>query len=166
MSAQTAYGFNTAAGAAGGIIDLAPNKIDTFYNKETTGVMKFGFGVIRDTGNICKLPVAGTTPDKFLGVTVNNRTTEFDLEGNIHIRNKAALGVMRYGTVYVRVTTGLTISAGDKAYLIISGNDAGKFTNASGDTAIEINGVFEGPADAHNVAPVNLFNAPAPEAGE
>ena len=161
MSAQTSYNFKTVAGAAGGIVDLAPNKIDTFINKEATGTMKFGYGVIRDSGNVCKIPVGGTTGDKFLGVTVNNRTTEFDLEGNTYIRNKAAIGVMRYGSIYAKVASGLTIAAGDKLYLIISGTDAGKFTNASGGTAIAVNGVFDGPADSQAIAPVTLYNAPA-----
>ena len=161
MSAQTTYSFKTAAGAAGGIVDLAPNKIDTFANKEATGTMKFGFGVVRDSGNVCKLPVAGTTADKFLGIVVNNRSTEFDMEGNIYIRNKAALGVMRYGSIYARVAHGLTIAAGDKLYLIKSGDDAGKFTNVSGASAIAVNGVFDGPADANDIAAVTLLNAPA-----
>ena len=160
MSAQTNYSFKTAAGAAGGIVDLAPYKIDTFLNKENTGVMKFGYGVIRHSGNVCKLPVGGTTADKFLGITVNNRSTEFDMEGNIHIRNKAALGVMRYGRVYARVAHGLTIAAGDKLYLIISGDDAGKFTNVLGGTSIVVSGVFDGPADANDIASVTLYNAP------
>ena len=162
MSVQMNYSFTSAAGASGGIVDLAPYKIDTFINKENTGVMRFGLGVIRDSGNVCKLPVAGATGDKFLGITVNNRSTEFDMEGNLHIRNKAALGVMRYGSIYAKVAAGLTITPGDKLYLIISGNDAGKFTNVSGDTAIEVNGVFDGAADSQAIAPVTLFNAAAP----
>ncbi len=166
MSAQTSYNFKTVAGAAGGIVDLAPNKIDTFINKENTGDMKFGYGVIRDSGNVCKFPVSGTTGDKFLGVTVNNRTTEFDLEGNTYIRNKAAIGVMRYGSIYAKTATGLTIAAGDSLYLIISGNDAGKFTNASGDNAIAVNGVFDGAADSQSIAPITLFNSAAPVASE
>ena len=161
MSAQTTYGFKTAAGAAGGIVDLAPYKIDTFINKEATGTMKFGYGVIRHSGNICKLPVAGTTADKFLGIVVNNRSTELNLEGGVYIREKAALGVMRFGGIYAKVASGLTIAAGDKAYLIISGDDAGKFTNVSGGTTIAVNGVFEGAADSQCVAPVTLLNAPA-----
>ena len=175
MSAQTTYSYKTAAGAAGGIVDLAPYKVDTFLNNEATGTMKFGYGVIRHSGNICKLPVAATTADKFLGITVNNRTTEFDMEGNVHIRNKAALGVMRYGRVYARVAHGLTIAAGDKLYLIITGADAGKFTNSAGETAIAVSGSFDGPADSNDIASestrrlnttgsiasVTFFNAPA-----
>lgn len=161
MSAQTSYGYKMVAGAPGGIVDLAPIKVDTFINKETSGTMKFGYGVIRHSGNVCKLPVNGTTGDKFLGITVNNRSTEFDLEGNIYIREKAAIGVMRYGSVYARVASGLTIAAGDKVYLIISGTDAGKFTNVSGGTTIAVNGVFDGAADSQNVAPITLLNAPA-----
>ncbi len=162
MSAQTSYGFKTTAGAAGGIVDLAPYEINTFLNEENTGVMKFGYGVVRGTNaNGCKLPTSASTADKFLGITTNNRSTEFDMEGNIHVLNKAAVGVMRYGRIYARVAANLTIAAGDKVYLIVSGTDAGKFTNDSSD-GIEISGVFNGPADAHAIAPVTLFNAPAP----
>ena len=162
MSAQTSYGFKTTAGAAGGIVDLAPYEINTFLNEENTGVMKFGFGVVRGTNaNGCKLPTSASTADKFLGIATNNRSTEFDMEGTIHVLNKAAVGVMRYGRVYARVAASLTIAAGDKVYLIVSGEDAGKFTNVAAN-GIEIGGVFNGPADAHAIAPVTLFNAPAP----
>ena len=162
MSAQTKYGFRTAAGAAGGIVDLAPYLIDTYLNEEADGKLKFGYGVVRGENGGCKIPTQEDTADKFVGVVTNNRTTEYGLDGKIYIRNKAAIGVMRYGRIYVRVAPSLTIEAGEPAYLIVKDENAGCFTNAKGDGAVAISGAFAGTADTGNVAPVDLYNAPAP----
>ena len=129
--AQLVYNYDSPIGVAGGIVDIAPYTIDTFLNEENTGTMKFGYGVVRGTtaGKDVKLPTAVT--NVFEGVTVNNRTTEYSLEGNIDIKNKAAIGVMKNGRIYVAVCSNLSISYGDKVYLVCTGNDRGKFSNAA-----------------------------------
>ena len=102
MSAQTRYGYSTPIGAAGGIVDLAPHSIDTFLNEEEPGVMRFGVGVVQGSkpGINIALPDDKATAATFEGITTNNRTTEYDLEGELHIRSGAAVGVMRYGKIY------------------------------------------------------------------
>jgi len=114
-----------------------------------------------------KLPVAASTVAVFEGVTVNNRTTEYDLEGVTHLRKGKALGVMRYGRVYVRVATGATPAYGDALYLIPGGDEAGYFTDdadngESGDAKVSylaVKGRFLGGIDsASGVAAVELFN--------
>ena len=157
MSAQTSYKFSTPLGVAGGIVDLAPYAIDTFTNEEATGTMGFGVGVVDGTtaGVDVKLPASAS--DKFEGVTVNNLTTELDLEGKLYIRNKAAIGVMRYGKVYVKVADGITPAYGDAAYLVCTGDDKGCFTNAS-TGAIAINGRFVSAA-ANGIAMLELQQA-------
>ena len=158
--AQTRYGFSTPKGGAGGILDIAPYAIDTFINEEATGVMLHGVGVVAGStpGTNVKLPAAGATAANFEGVVVNNRTTELDLEGNMHIKTKAALGVMRYGRVYVRIADGIEPAYGEAAYLIISGDEAGFFTNvAEGNVAIKAR--FVGGKDATAaIAAIELFN--------
>lgn len=167
--AQLTYNYFGAKGSAGGIVDLAPYAIDTFLNEEANGVLKHGVGVVTGTkaGVDVKRPVAASTAATFEGITVNNRTTEYDLDGNLAVRNKAAIGVMRYGRVYARVATGATPEYGDKVYLIPTGDEAGYVTDAadngkSGDAKVSylaIKGRFLGGVDATvQVAPVELFN--------
>ena len=103
MSAQTKYGYSTPIGAAGGIVDVAPHQIDTFLNEEEKAA----------------------TAAKFEGITTNNRTTEYDLEGKLAVRKGAAVGVMRYGKIYGRVAEGVEPAYGDSVYLITEGEEAG-----------------------------------------
>lgn len=158
---QRSYKFNAPLGIAGGIVDLAPYAIDTFTNEENTGTMKFGYGVVKGTnaGVGVKLPTANT--DVFEGVTINNRTTEYDLDSNLRIVENAAIGVMRYGRVYVRIASGLSIAYNDAVYLICTGNDKGKFTNTpDGSNTLLVDAKFvkvEGEIasiDLHKVGPV------------
>jgi len=160
MSAQTRYGYSTPIGAPGGIVDIAPYAIDTFANEEANGVMKFGLGVVNGTkpGKTVKKPVAASLPADFVGIVTNNRTAEYDMEGAIFLRKDKAMGVMRYGRIYARVPSGLTIVPGTPAYLIVSGDNAGCFTNDSA-AGIDVKARFLAAADAATlVAPVELFN--------
>ena len=161
MSVQTAYNFNPVAGSPGGIYDLTKYAIDAFANQENSGVLKLGMGVVvGSTPNSCKKPVAASTAANFLGVTVNGRTNEHDLEGNVYVRNKASVGVMRYGRIYVLVKSGVTVAAGDPLLLIKSGDDAGLFTKTPADNTLAIPGKFLGPVGSNGCAPVHLFDAP------
>jgi len=163
MSAQTRYSYSTPMGAPGGIVDLAPHAIDTFLNEENTGVMKPGFGVVYGTtpGVNIKLPVSGKTAANFAGIVTNNRTTEYDLEGAIHVRKGAAMGVMRYGRIYGRVPADTEIAYGDPVKLIITGDHAGKFcaTAPTGASTVNIKGRFLSTVDTTTeVAMIELFN--------
>lgn len=131
MSAQNRYGYSTPIGSAGGIVDLAPYAIDTFLNEEENGVMKFGLGVVKGSnpGVNIALPTEAATAGDFEGITTNNRTTEYDMDGNLAIRKGVSVGVMRYGRIYGRVVDGVEIAYGDPVYLITSGDNAGMFTN-------------------------------------
>lgn len=164
MSAQTRYSFSAPIGNPGGLVDLAPYAIDTFRNEEKAGVMKFGIGVVRgaDAGKGIAVPASGATADQFEGITTNNRTTEYDMEGVLTVRKNAAVGVLRYGRIYARVAAEATPSYGDTLYLIVEGDEAGSFTNEdSGNVAV--NGRFLSEV-SDGVAVVELFNSPAPSA--
>lgn len=166
MSAQKRYGYQTAMGAAGGIVDIAPYAIDTFLNEEDTGKLVFGMGVVQgeNAGHGIAIPTADATVAKFEGITVNGRTTEYDMEGKLALRNGASVGVMRYGRIYARVADGVTVAYGDAAHLIIEGENAGLFTktasSASGSKTVAIKGRFMSGVDAtgSNIAVVELFN--------
>lgn len=160
MSAQTRYGFSTPKGHAGGIVDLAPYAVDTFINEAETGAMKFGMGVVQGSnpGHSIVVPEAGATADKFEGITTNNRSTEYDLEGKLAVRKGVAVGVMRYGRIYGRVAADVEPAYGEPVYLIVGGEEAGCFTNAEGET-IAIKARFLGGVDSYNqVAAIELFN--------
>lgn len=158
MSAQTTYNFDTQRGIAGGIYDLAPYAIDTFLNEEATGTMKFGVAVVAGTtaGTQVKLPVSASTAIE--GVTNNNLTTEYDLEGNIHIRQNASIGVMRYGRIWVRVADNVTPAYGDACYVLKTGTQAGYFTNASTNNLAVKGRFLTGIDPVARIAAVELFN--------
>lgn len=160
MSVQMSYGYSTPIGAPGGIVDLAPHLIDTFINEEKTGVMKFGLGVVNGSkpGSKVKLPASKSVATDFAGITVNNRHTEHDLDGNIRIPENRAIGVMRYGRIYGRVEDGVEISYGDPVYLIVDGESAGFFTNDE-EEGVAIKARFlSGTDSSTKVAVIELFN--------
>ena len=123
--------------------------------------MKFGIGVVQGSnpGHNVAVPAEGATAATFEGITVNNRTTEFDLEGKMNVRGGAAIGIMRYGRIYALIVEDVEPAYGDALYLVISGDNAGCFTNASGDNTIAVKGRFmSGKCAGTNVAQVELFN--------
>ena len=159
MSAQLTYQHFTVKGAPGGIYDLAPYAIDTFLNEEATGTMEFGIGVVQGTtpGTYVKKPVDASTAAVFEGITTNNRTTERDLEGDLYIRNKAAIGVMRYGRIYARCEDDATPAYGDALYMVTSGTHKGYVTDSS-TSSVALKGRFLSGMDSDKVALVELFN--------
>lgn len=160
MSAQTNYTQATPRGVAGGLYDLSAHAIVTRLNGETGNTMKFGMGVVRGStpGSDVKIPAAGATAAKFEGVTVNGYTTEMDREGAVTLPPMASLGVLQYGKIWARTKAGITPAYGDPVHLIISGDDAGLFTNATVEgSSVEVKGRFIGGKGTGNVAPVELF---------
>lgn len=157
MSAQTSYNFGMPYGCAGGIVDLAPRMIETYKNGEATGVMGFGRAVVNYVSGGVTSPDTVVLPsnvsDKFEGITVNNRTTEYNMEGQIHIINKAALGVMRYGKIYVKldfttsegVDTPVTVAFGQPCYVSVASGHKGLFSaTAANNMPINARFVSEG----------------------
>lgn len=167
---QTRYGFTTPIGAAGGIVDIAPYAIDTFLNEENSGVLKFGVGVVQGSnpGVNIAMPESTSTAADFEGVTTNNRTTEYNVDGTLTVNKGASVGVMKYGRIHVRVAAAAKPEYGDSLYLITSGDETGCFTNkaavTTGDnadtfTTIAVKGRFLGGTDsASGVASIELFN--------
>lgn len=160
---QTSYNYTTPKGVAGGLYDLAPYQVESRVNGETkAGALKFGMGVVQGTtpGADVALPTAAATADKFEGLLLTGFTQEMDSAGEVTIRPKQTVGVLRYGKAWVRVSKDAAVSYGDKLYLITSGDEAGMFTNeASGNLAI--NGRFVGATDSVSIAPVELYNQQA-----
>lgn len=157
---QTSYNYTTPKGVAGGLYDLAPYQVESRVNGETIpGALKFGMGVVQGStpGTNVVRPAAAATADKFEGLLLTGFTQEMDSTGEVIIKPKQTVGVLRYGKAWARLSKDATASYGDKLYLITSGNEAGLFTNeASGNLAV--NGRFVGAADSVGIAPVELYN--------
>lgn len=160
MAVQTTYNWTTGRGIAGGLVDLTPHIIDTFANEENNGVLKPGMGVMAGTtaGKQIKVFKTGGTP-VFEGVVTNNRTTEYDLDGKIRMLKGAAVGVLRWGRVWVKVPSGVTVAYGDGLYIIGAGDNAGCFTNTDNSSANPaVPGRFIGPAE-NGIAPAEIYHS-------
>lgn len=180
--AQTIYKFFPSRGVAGGIVNLQPYAIDSYVNEEPYGVMEYGVGVVQGTTDKqIKLPTSGSAAADFLGVTVNNRTTEYNIMGELDIWNKYAVGVMRYGRIYVKVKIASTstaadgstvytytdVATGDPAYFILEGTgNIGRFTNQAGlestPDGVAINARFASAQDENGIAQLDILNSFAP----
>lgn len=167
MSAQTKYGFATAKGVPGGIYDMYHYPVDSRVNEEGNGKLRFGVGVVTGSapGSKIALPGAESTDAVFEGITVNGFTAQHDLDGKVFILNNAAVGVMRHGRIWARVSEGSEPVYGKPLHMVVEGDEAGFFATEGG---IEVPGRFIGGVN-NGVAPVELYGitsgaAPAPEA--
>lgn len=152
MAAQTNYSYSTPKGIAGSKFDLSNDEVKSRINDEADGSMKFGIAVATgaNAGNSVKLPVAGTTDKDIEGVTINSGTTEIDVSGKVVIRKGATLGVITKGNVWGRIAKTANPAYHKPAYVIISGDEAGSFTDTSGATTVDIKAKFGSEVDKDN----------------
>ena len=159
MSVQTKYTYKTGRGLPGGIYDMYHYPVDSRFNEEKNGVLRFGVGVVPGTlpGSNIALPTAESKAADFEGVVVNGFDRQQDLEGKVFILNNQNVGVMRRGRIWVRVAEGATPAYGDALHMVTDGADAGCFTTTGG---LEVPGRFIGAA-SDGVAPVELYDTGA-----
>lgn len=159
MSVQTTYGYATGKGIAGGIYDMFHYPVESRFNEEENGVLRFGVGVVRGSiaGSNIALPTEDSTAADFEGVVVNGFSNQQDLEGRVFIMNNQNIGVMRKGKIWVRIAEGETPAYGDAVYMVADGEEAG-FFGTEGDIAI--NARFIGAAN-NGLAPIELFDGVA-----
>jgi hypothetical protein len=158
---QTNYGYSSQRNVPGGLADSSPRSTVSRANGETSPLaVKFGYGVVQGDvpGTDVKLPTSASTAAQFEGIVLSDMA-EHDLDGMIRNNPTRVLGVLEWGRVWVRVPEGLTITYGEKAYLAISGADAGKFTNESAG-ALDVKAKFISAVDSGDIAAVELYNAP------
>lgn len=155
MSVQTEYGYATGKGIAGGIFDMFHYPVESRFNEEENGVLRFGVGVVRGTiaGSNIKLPATGAIPADFEGVVVNGFSNQQDLEGKVRVMKNQNVGVMRKGRIWVVLAKDAKPAYGDSVHLIVEGDDAGCFAVVGG---VEIAGRFIGAASG-GIAPVELY---------
>ena len=133
MAAQTNYGYSTPKGVAGGKVNLFHDEVVTRMNEENDGVMNYGIAVMAGTtpGSTVKKPV-GATAEKIEGVVVCHPNTEQDMNGKVVIKKNASLGIMTEGCIWGRLATDAVATYGAAAKVVVTGEEAGCFTNGDG----------------------------------
>jgi hypothetical protein len=160
---QRSYGYRQQAAVPGGLFDTSPHSIVARANEETEeGAVKFGMGVVQGAspGATVKLPVGVSTSSLFEGVVLTG-VKSMDLHGASMIGETDTLGILEWGKAWVRLASDVaTVAYGDRLYLVVSGDDAGKFSNSAEDS-VAVNGRFIGGIESGDIAPVRLFNQEA-----
>lgn len=133
MAAQTNYRYETPKGVPGGKVDIAFDEVITRMNEAEDGVLKFGMAaaVGSDPGSNVTLPKTGTTAGQMEGVVLAHPNTEQDRKGKVIVRKDAAVGIMRKGRIWGRLSADASPAYGKKAYVVVDGEDAGAFTSES-----------------------------------
>ena len=154
--AQRDYGYNQPLGVPGGIFDLSPKKILSRVTDEGVNA-KPGMGLVRGVtaGETVKIPETGAKAAEFEGVFVHgSKQLEHSMTGTVATEGADTVGIMTAGRIWVLAASTATTAYGTGAALIISGDNAGKFTDVSDANEagkIGLDGVaFIGIADADN----------------
>ena len=134
---QTSYKREMDEGIPGEIYDLSDNRIDSYACEG--GSVYPGMGVVggTDVETQVKLPSATTSTIKGIALV---QAKGVDANGDIVYNDGDTVPVLDTGRCWVEVTT--AVAADEAAYLVFTGDDAGKFTNATnaGETASAITG--------------------------
>ena len=142
MAAQTTYGYSIPKGVAGGKVNLFNDEVITRMNEEENGVLKFGMAVMTGATPGATVKIAkGATKDQIEGVVLCHPNTEHDMDGKVVVKKNASVGVMTQGCIWGRLATGVTPTYKQTAYVVVTGNDAGTFTNVA-DGAVDIGAKF------------------------
>ena len=145
--AQLSYGYDTPKGNPGLIFDIAPHECRTRLIEGTAGSVAAGMGVVNGTaaGTQVKRPSAGT--DVFAGVLVE-KAHEMDKNGQVIVDPKEAFSVMVAGHIWGQLAENVTPTYGAEAYLVATGDDAGRFTTDN--SGIATGAKFGAAVDAEN----------------
>lgn len=164
MSAQKTYRYTTPRSTPGGLHDLSPKAVNS---RQSDTKLLFGTGVVQGTapGATVAAPTSGATADKFEGIVLSTHTHEMDTDGAVTIKAGKTVNVMKYGRAWVRTEKNAEIAYGEDVFLVTDGENAGCFTNSSSSaTKVAVSAKFIGTSGLDGIAPVELFNAPAPAA--
>jgi len=160
-SVQTTYARDHAAGMAGLLSDLRDAVVESYSAEGTAGI---GFGLA---------VVAGTDPDRqvklptgeglvFRGITLHEYAQEQQADGTVEYAEGDTVNVGRRCRAWVR--TAGSVTRDQKAFFIISGADAGKFSNADDASTDEVpTGVFRSSVSGAGLAELEI-NLPGGEA--
>lgn len=131
MAAQLDYGYSTPKGVAGGKYDIAFDEVITRKNEEADGILKYGMAAMVGTkaGSGVKVPATGCTADKIEGIVLRAANTEQDMGGHVVVKSNTSVGIVRKGHVWGRIASDAVPAYGAKAYVVVTGEDAGTFTH-------------------------------------
>ena len=151
MAVQMNYG-EPSRGIPGLLYDRANYEAVTRRNGADDGKMLFGLGV--EPGKDITLPATGATVDKFEGVVMYSANTEMDDDGAVLLRKGQILDVCQSGKLWVQLVDSVEPAYGQPVYLVITGDDAGKFTPTKG-TNLAVKARFIGAAQS-GIAPAQF----------
>lgn len=133
MAVQMNYG-EPSRGMPGLLYDRANYDAVTRRNSAEDGKLFFGCGVVQgaEPGKDITLPATGATAEKFEGVVMYSANTEMDDDGAVLLRKGQILDVCQTGKMWVQLADQAEPAYGQPVYLVITGDDAGKFTPTKG----------------------------------
>lgn len=148
MAAQLDYNYGTSKGVPGGKVDISFDEVVTRNNEAEDGVLKYGMAAAVGTvpGVNVTVPGASTTAGQVEGIVICHPNTEQDAKGNVIVKKNVSVGIMRKGHIWGRTAKGITPKYGEKAYVSVSGDDIGTFTNAEAG-ALDIGATFGNATD-------------------
>lgn len=155
MAVQMNYG-EPSRGIPGLLYDRANYEAVTRRNGADDGKMFFGLGVVQgaEPGKDITLPATGATVDKFEGVVMYSANTEMDDGGAVLLHKGQILDVCQSGKLWVQLVDSVEPAYGQPVYLVIAGDDAGKFTPTK-DTNLAVKARFIGAAQ-NGIAPAQF----------
>ena len=142
MAAQLDYSYTTPKGVAGGKYDIAFDEVITRKNEEADGVLKYGMAAM-----------IGTNAGSDVKV-LRAANTEQDMNGHVVVKKCASVGIVRKGRVWCRLASDAEPAYGAKAYVVVTGKDAGTFTHTEGSN-VDIGATF-GNAKDDGIAVVEI----------
>ena len=153
MAVQMTYN-EPGRGIPGGLYDRSAYEAVTRRNGAETGKLFFGLGVVQgdEPGVNVEIPETGATAEKFEGVVMYSANVEMDDDGKVLLRTGQVIDVCQSGKLWVQIPEEVEPAYGEAAYLIVTGEDAGKFTNDAGSN-VALKAKFIGAAE-NGVAPV------------
>lgn len=133
MAAQMNYSYSTPKGVPGGKYDLSYDEVVTRINEEADGIMQYGLAVVVGTnaGGAVKRPASGANANDFEGIVLHTANTEQDMSGKVVVKKGVALNIMKRGKVWGRIASNAKAIYGKAAYVVVSGEEAGCFTDSS-----------------------------------
>ena len=155
MAVQMNYG-EPSRGMPGLLYDRANYDAVTRRNSAEDGKLFFGCGVVQGTepGKDITLPATGATAEKFEGVVMYSANTEMDDDGAVLLRKGQILDVCQASKMWVQLANQAEPAYGQPVYLVIAGDDAGKFTPTKG-TNLAVKARFIGAAQ-NGIAPAQF----------
>jgi hypothetical protein len=142
------YGYSTLLAQAGQIVDATPSITTSFAAEE---IIEMGRPLMRGTDpakQVKNYVSGGDFTKKFLGISGYTAT---EIKGNYPVGDMVS--VLEWGRIYVPLITGLTITAGDIAYLNQTTNS---ITNVSSTNQIKI-GRFQSSGTSDGLTGSQVF---------